>query len=237
MRGQRLLYGQGGQRGIRTMRRTVTAALSLCLGLGCTHTLAINNYPGMPSVGAAPPRPLVVGLVSQGGAPYSEQYVDAIARGLQLQASVERVVYPYAKGSSVDVIANVDVNPEYKGAGTNFFVNFPGWLVFAPAWNGYKYQANPRTRVELTTPDGSSIGEISWEHNYVFHQADMGRTWTEVSWFEVGIIALIGGIVFVQYDPDQTPHFIEEVSNSYGRQVAVEISRGLANYSPLKRLD
>ncbi len=219
------------------MRRAVAAALSLCLGLGCTHTLTIKKYPGMPSVDAAPPRPLVIGLVNQGGAPYSEQYVEAIARGLQLQASVERVVYPYARGSSVDVIANVDVNPEYKGAGTNFFVNFPGWLVFAPAWNGYKYQANPRTRVELTTPDGSSIGEISWEHNYVFHQADMGRTWTEVSWFEVGIIALIGGIVFVQYDPDQTPHFIEEVSNSYGRQVALEISRGLANYSPLKRPD
>ena len=231
MRCLRLLTVMGGQRGICSMRRAVTAALSLCLGLGCTHTLAINKYPGMPFVGAAPPRPLVIGLVSQGGAPYSELYVEAIAKGLQLQAAVERVVYPYVRGSSVDVIANVDVTPEYQGAGMNFFVNFPGFLVFAPAWNGYKYQANPRTRVELVTPDGSSIGEISWEHNYVFHQADMGRTWTELSWFEVGIMAFIGGIVFTQYDTDQTPHFIEEVANSYGRQVAARISRGLTDYS------
>ena len=213
------------------MRGAVTAALSLCLGLGCTHTLTIKKYPGMPSVDAAPPRPLVIGLVNQGGSPYSELYVGAIAKGLQLQAGVERVVYPYVRGSSVDVIASVDLNPEYQGAGTNFFVNFPGFLVFAPAWNGSKYQSNPRTRVELATRDGSFIGEISWEHNYVFHQSDIGRTWTQLSWLEAGIIAFIGGIVFIRYDDDQTPHFIDEVASSYGRQVAARISRSLADYS------
>lgn len=213
------------------------AALSLLLALGCTHALTIDNFPAMPSVGAAAVRPLVIGVVNQGGASYSEQYVDAIARALQLQASVERVVYPYARGPAVDVVANVDVNAEYRGAGTNFWVNWPGFLVFAPKWNGYKYQANPRTRVQLTTPDGNPIGEVSWEYNYVFHQADMGRTWTELSWLESSIIAFIGGFVFIQYDTDQTPHFIQAVSNSYGRQVAARISQGLATYSPPNRAD
>jgi hypothetical protein len=120
------------------------------------------------------------------------------------------------------------VNPEYRGAGTNFLVNFPGFLVFAPAWNGYKYQANPRTSVVLRSSAGQTTEAIAWQHNYEFHQADIGRTWTQISWLEFGVIAFIGGVAFVSYDTDQTEPFIETVRTGYGRQIAHLISQRAA---------
>jgi hypothetical protein len=68
------------------------------------------------------------------GSRETEYYVEAIAASLELAASVERVVYPYVKtAAAVDVVANVSVDPEYRGAWTNFLVNWPGFLLFAPA--------------------------------------------------------------------------------------------------------
>jgi hypothetical protein len=57
----------------------------------------------------------------------------------------------------------------------------------------------------------------------------MGRTWTEVSWFEVGVIALIGGVVFTGYDNDITPEFITAVSPNYGAYVSRKIVDALAS--------
>jgi hypothetical protein len=51
----------------------------------------------------------------------------------------------------------------------------------------------------------------------------MNRTWTEISWFEVSIIALVGGIVFMEYDTSVTPLVSEKVETPLGRYIAQEI--------------
>jgi hypothetical protein len=213
------------------MRKLLLAA---CVGLvaaACTHALEIDQRP--PPVPAAPvhSRMLTIGVVGHVG-PEAKGYVDAIAHSLETQGIVRRVVYPFAPGAEVDVVADVSVTPEYRGSGLNFLVNFPGFLVWAPAWNGYRYYANPRTRVDLARADGRPLGSVSFDHQYRFHQADMGRTWTEISWLEVGVIALVSGIVFTRYDTDQTLPFIDAVSASYGEVVATMIANELATATP-----
>jgi len=59
--------------------------------------------------------------------------------------------------------------------------------------------------------------------HYVFRHAAMGRTWTEVSWFEVSIIAFVGGVAFTGYDESVTPEFISAVSPNYGAYVSRKI--------------
>ena len=211
------------------MIRHVALVAPLLLLCACVHTLEIDNLPADSfTASALANRPLAVGVVNASSAPETDGYVEAVALALQLQASVARVIYPWSKGTSVDVVANVTVDPEYKGAGANFLVNWPGFLVFAPAWNGYKYRANPRTRVQLTDASGQALDTIDWQYDYSFHQADMGRTWTEVGWLEWSVIPLVAGFVFINYDTDQTPHFIREVAPSYGKQVADQIAQRLS---------
>jgi hypothetical protein len=204
----------------------ILAALFAC---ACHHTLEINNPP--PSIARvdAAAKPVVIGVKGDLTAAEAQGYVEAIAKSLQLHAVAGRVVYPWTPESKVDVVADVKVTPQYEGSGYNFLINFPGFLVFAPAWHGYIYRANPRTRVELRRDGGGGpVEALEWEHDFEFNQADIGRTWTEISWFEWGVIALIGGTIFTRYDTDQTPEFIKEVALTYGDRVATLIANRLA---------
>jgi hypothetical protein len=205
----------------------VAAALSLS-SAACTHVIELVDPPSPPAAAAPTARPVVVGLAGDTKNPEMRAYLDAIARGLQTQGAVQRVVHPYAPGTPVDVVADVRIAPEYDGSGWNFLINFPGFLVFAPAWNGYVYHANPKTTVELRTADGKKIDTVNFEHDYSFRQADIGRTWTEISWFEVGAIALVGGVYCMNYDVDQTLPFIEKVAPNYGAHVAQLIADRVA---------
>jgi len=53
--------------------------------------------------------------------------------------------------------------------------------------------------------------------------AAINRTWTEISWFEVSVIAFVGGIVFVQYDDSVTPLTSEKAAPVVGDYIAQEI--------------
>jgi hypothetical protein len=196
--------------------------------LACTHTLEIDNPAPVTYSAPVTTHPLVIGVADAQTGSDSFGYVDAVAKSLQLQGVVQRVVHPYEAGTPVDVVAEVTVNPVYDGSGWNFLINFPGFLIWAPAWHGYHYSANPKTQVVLKTPDGKTIDTVSFEHPYEFRQADIGRTWTEISWFEWGVIALFGGAVFTRYDTDQTEPFIRAVADNYGEQVATRIATRLA---------
>lgn len=139
-------------------------------------------------------------------------------------------MFPYTQGHDVDVVAYVDVTPKYRGSWTNFFVNWPGFLIFTPAWHGYTYHARLDTTVDIVVPrTNQKIAGVEWSHEYKFKQSDIGRTWVEVGWLEWGLIPLVGGFFAMQYDTDQTEPFMEEVSRSYGNQVGQRIARELAN--------
>ncbi|MBW2397185.1 MAG: hypothetical protein JRG95_23295 [Deltaproteobacteria bacterium] len=53
-----------------------------------------------------------------------------------------------------------------------------------------------------------------------------------LTWLESSIIGFIGGVIFIRYDTDQTGPFVEEISDSYGRQIATRIAGALASWTP-----
>ena len=143
---------------------------------------------------------------------------------------VAGVVYPYTSDDEVDVLASVEVVPRYKGAGRNYFVDFPGFLIFAPKWYGYMYRAEITTRVTLVKPGSNeSLGELEWADEYRFRQADRGRSWTQLGWLEVGLVPFIGGFFHIRYDEDQSQPFALKASKAYGQQAARRILNALGD--------
>jgi len=66
----------------------------------------------------------------------------------------------------------------------NFLINWPGFLIFMPAINGYIYEANYDVEVTLTEAAGDSkIDTWSIPIRLNLRHAAMNRTWTEVGWF------------------------------------------------------
>ncbi len=197
---------------------------------GCSHAMRITNlHEYQPSLTAPLHPPRTIGVTSRNASdPATRGYVDAIAEGLRRDPSFQRVLYPFDERmqQEADVVIDVSVAPKYSGRGSNFFVNFPGFLIFAPAIFGYGYQAELDTRLAVRTRGGTAQ-EIAIPARYQFRQAEVDRTWTEIGWLEVGIIPLIGGIAFTQYDPDVTPEFVSKVGPSYGAFVARRVRESL----------
>lgn len=169
-------------------------------------------------------QPLTIGVMPQTGDVHCDRLVKGVGEALGKYSA--NVLLPYSKGSvkKVDVLANINVSPNYEGSGWNFLINFPGFLIFTPAWNGYVYKVNYKVDIALTrASDNSRIDSFQIPVNLDVRQAAIDRTWTEISWFEVGAIAFLSGIYFTQYDSDVSPLVAEHIQAPVGDYIAQEI--------------
>jgi hypothetical protein len=172
-------------------------------------------------------QPVVLGVFSNGSLSSEEdRYVAAVVDALRRNSNVGRIIYPYnrvANGNdAVDAAMDISVHAKYSGDRSNFWVNFPGFLIFAPAAWGYGYHADVETIVTIDAAKNGSQ-QLRIPMRYAFREAEIDRTWTEVGWMEVGIIPLVGGFMFTEYDPDVTGEFITKAGRSYGAYVADRI--------------
>ena len=207
---------------------------------GCSHGMRVTNlddFNSPPTV--APKQAIKVGVTSsQISDPNNSRYVTAVVEALQRNSGIERVLYPYNSAlhkDLTDAVVDLAVYPRYDGKGSNFFVNFPGFLIFAPAIWGYGYTADLNTEAVVTFKSGGTQ-KISIPARYEFRQAEIDRTWTELGWLEVGIIPLIGGIVFTNYDDDITSEFIRNVTPNFGSYIAGKTANVIFDGIELKKV-
>ncbi len=211
---------------VTTLLKAVVIAGACVAMAGCTHALTCKNLSAYRSdaLGTVN-RQLTIGIVPTGGDEYGEQLIRHVRDSLILRYNA-KVVLPYLPGTSepVDVIVMVSVKPEYKGSGWNFLVNFPGFVVFAPAWNGYVYEVTYDTAVALQkSSDNKTIDRFQTPIKLNLRHASYNRTWTEISFLEYGVIAFVGGIFFTRYDTSVSPLVMKEVGPQLGEYLATEI--------------
>lgn len=214
--------------------RKMMLALSLVvfISIGCSHNMRITNLNDNFSPPVAPPKETIkIGIRSADDSDMEKsRYISSVVEAVRRSGSFEKIIYPYdhsRHNGDVDAIIDLSVSPRYSGEGSNFFVNFPGFLIFAPAIWGYGYNAKIDTVANISFSGKDISQQISIPTKYKFRQSEIDRTWTEVGWLEFGIIPLIGGIAFTQYDPDVTDEFITKVSPNYGACVAKKIAEAI----------
>lgn len=209
----------------------ITLGLLTMFSSGCTHNMRITNADDYFTPPAAVPKQTVkVGVTSSNmSQPQNSRYVSAVVDALQRNSAIERVIYPYNTNNKdqADAVIDISVRPQYEGKGSNFFVNWPGFLIFAPAVWGYGYTADIQTEATVTNLKNGKSQQLSIPAHYEFRQAEIDRTWTEIGWLEMGIIPLIGGIAFTGYDDDLTPEFIKNVAPSYGPYIASKTTKAV----------
>jgi hypothetical protein len=213
------------------MRKVVPAiaclATTLIFGSGCAHTLEVKNLSRYTAAGVQPlQRRLSVNVIVSAPDSDTERLARAAASELSKYADV---VQAYGPKKDVDVNASISIKPEYKGSGANFLINWPGFLVWAPAWHGYVYKANYDISILLTKgPSGEVVDSFRLPIYLDVRHADINRTWTEISWLEVSAIAFVGGIIFTRYDDTVTPILIDKIEHPIGEYVAQVIVQRLA---------
>lgn len=146
------------------------------------------------------------------------------------------MIYSYNRDyGKVDYRLDISAKPHYKGQTNNFFVNWPGFLIFAPAIWGYGYEANINTEISITKLKNNISESIDINAKYDFRHAAMNRTWTGIGWFEIGITPFIAGLFFTQYDQTVTREFINKVSDDYGSFISRKVVKGIRNLDHKRR--
>ena len=202
------------------------------LTVGCSHNMHITNLEDnfMPPE-PTPQKTISIGVKSNDSAQHEKsRYVSSIVDAMQRSGCFEKIIFPYdhAKhNGEAEAVVDIAISPVYSGSKSNFWINFPGFLIFAPAAWGYGYHADINTVAIVSFQKEKASKNVSVRTKYDFRQAEIDRTWTEIGWLEVGIIPLIGGFVFTDYDPDVTPEFITKVSHNYGTCVARKITSAI----------
>lgn len=173
-----------------------------------------------------------IGVVSPTPSIDSQLILNDVVDGLRKYS--DDVIMPYRQ--EVDVIAAVDLRSQYEGSVANFLISWPGFLVWAPAWNGYVYNIKHDFGVHLE--DGRSEGvmdSFDVPVNLDIRHAAMNRTWVAETggWLLPGLsaVALVGGIIHTGYDKNVTPLAAKEVAAPVGGFVAQEIIRRIAKES------
>lgn len=197
---------------------------------GCSHQLSLKNanqyVESMPFID----KTIIIGI-STSSTQEEETFVNYVVDEL-INIGNCKLIYPYTytKEIPVDYIVDLKIKVDYKGSGTNFLISWPGYIVFAPAWNGFIYYANINTDLKITDYHSGDV-KVSkrYETRYRCNQAEFDRTFIEISWLEYGIIALIGGLMNMSYDKDITPDFNMALSRPYGSYIARNIGKQLKN--------
>lgn len=93
------------------------------------------------------------------------------------------------------------------------------------------YKVSHNINVTLTdAKTGKVINTVSVPVMLNVRHADFDRTWTEISWLEFGVIAFVGGIVFISYDDDVTPLVQQKAGPVISDYVARQIASGLSGF-------
>ena len=223
-------------------RSLLSALCVLVLGsFGCTHTMEVRNL-GEFQRQASSDRSYTFAIEGVGSDRDQTEFVDAVREGLAEHPSVERVAYardwqtwtPEGSDEGPDFTIRIAPSTSYEGSGVNYLVTFPGFLVFAHAWNGFKYSALVSTTVTVEGANGRR-SEKSVSADYDIRHCDFERgAWTSSGWWTPGWggLNVIIGFFMIKYDVDATEEFVEAVRPSYGRYVANEAIAMVAAQEP-----
>lgn len=200
---------------------------------GCAHPLTLENIGMYKSCFVSSEyTDSSVGLSAVTNSPEEERLVMAIANDLKKNGF--RVTYPFYPNQSntqnKDFTIKIATSSAYEGSGGNFLVNWPGFLIWAPALFGYRYTAKFNFDVDITdNKNNVSIPRLTFPIDLKIKHADINRTWTEVSWLEFSVIAFIGGIAFTSYDNSVTPLLLDASENKIANYVGSKIASTLVS--------
>lgn len=213
---------------------------SLCLILvvflcfsGCSHRLEVKNMSMYKPIHlGSVAQDLKIGIKASAITPEEERLLIAVVNSLKQNGFF--VVYPYYSQSNpesnLDYVVGISFSSQYRGSGWNFLINWPGFIIWTPAWHGYNYRVVYEFDVSIhDVKNQKDLPTLAVPVDLDIRHAAMNRTWTEISWLEWSVIALIGGFVFTRYDNSVTPQLLDFAEYKIGDYVGSKITAAIAS--------
>jgi len=205
--------------------------LLIAIGLSfstCAHQLQILNlqqYVVTSPVGDPAARPRIA-ISPFAGTQEDGFYHFAVAQQVRFDPYYEVV----ESEADADIVLTIEPSARYRSSIWNLPIMFPGFVTFAPAWNGYVYSVDIQTKYKVTDRDGKEIGEQSLPVAYDIRHADLPRTaLANFGWFPLlQPLPLVGGVYdAIVFDDEITGRVQAAVRENYGRYMYRQIAATL----------
>jgi hypothetical protein len=209
--------------------------LFLLVTSSCSHNLEIINLGTYKNKNLNMlDKNVTIGIIPSTNNPYANKLFKGIATELEKYSADVRLPYSVENSMPIDVKANIDIRLDVKGSSRNFWINWPGFIIFTPLWHGYNYRNKYNIDVLLSrAADNQKIDSFSIPVNLEIRHSDSNRTWIEVSFLDWSITAFISGFVFIQYDKNVTELVVDEIQMPIGNYIAQKIVSRINNYDGL----
>lgn len=198
---------------------------------GCVHNMQVRNLDEF-QLTAHTAKRHTLRLTAATAGP-TQPYAVMIRDGLVKHPSIAQVALASEPtyDSKPDADVQADVTVKYEGSGANLPITFPGFLLFAHAWNGFVYKADIVTNLTVTLAATGETRTRTLKTRYDMRHCDFGRGfWASSGWFLPGLggTSLLAGFFMMSYDTDATPRFSTAVHDAYGAFVANNIAQLLS---------
>ncbi len=213
---------------------TILCGALILLCAGCAHELTIadfdTTYSGRSDTSL---RGLSVAIVNSTRFEESAVMADKLRDALRRLGGYRVSTFKENKLDSTDYDVVISFSsPVLKGDGnwSNFFVCFPGYLVFAHAWAGYGYNAKFKFNCEIAAMDGSRLGNVSCSHDldmrYARNQTCSGNIFGFCIFFPPFMVfPVINGLVQMGYDVGATTALYEKTFPAMANELAEQVIR------------
>lgn len=212
-----------------TLTKTILT-IPLLFSIGCTHPLTVTNLDDyrVPVSFPSEQRPGLGIIRSHDYSIIMDETLNELSR---FSKTITFSTVPLSSAKNVDFWLDISIRPTYSGSIWNLPINFPGFLVFMPAWHGYVYEVN--YIADVTILQGGSLkllDQFTVPFTFDVRHADFNRTWTEVGWLETGVIPLIGGFFFIQFDDNVADLVPEKTKDVVARKISRQIMDRISQF-------
>jgi hypothetical protein len=213
------------------MKHLTSLLVIAALAAGCTHTARITNAKKFAPVDHRPTKRLTLGI-----APVTDdRLLSAAINKVKADASITECKENFHFGAEFkpDYVCQLSRETKFKAAGQNFFITFPGFIIFTHALAGYKYTADITTHSTVTDLNSNQVSQAAIHTPIEFRHCSFARGAAAgcFGWLLTGYgaAAIIPGAIFASsYDKRATTEFMEKAEQTYAGYVSSRVLEQLS---------
>ena len=219
-----------------SIKTSISVIATASLFTGCTHPLTVKNMDMYRhrSMGVPLEKPLRLGIQEKAYQTDAKRLARDFAADIG-RYNVHATTAIYPDKSNVDVIATFDARSQYTGSAWNFLISWPGFVLWTPAWHGYKYNVVHDVTVNLADArTGELIKTVEIPMDLDIRHAAMKRTWVaESGWWLFPfypVVSFVGAFFHIGYDNDVTLLLEEKITPQLTDYIAQTVTDELRDH-------
>jgi hypothetical protein len=214
------------------MKQLASLLLIAALAAGCTHTARITNAKKFTPVETRPAKRVTLGITPI----TDDRLLTAAVNKVKADASITDCKENFHFGAEFkpDYVCQLSRETKFKAAGQNFFITFPGFIIFTHALAGYKYTADITTHSTITDLGSNQVSQAAIHTPIEFRHCSFARGAAAgcFGWLlpGYGAAAIIPGAIFASsYDKRATTEFMEKAEQTYAGYVSSRVLEQLSH--------